>query len=101
MADQNAAGCSSYSLEYLPPWLFPETFCAESSANSRRAARFGRRSNQRGTRQLILNLLKARQSMDSQAASWLRNPGNSLMPLKAALLFALTPAWASCLVELA
>jgi hypothetical protein len=39
--------------------------------------------------------------MDFQAASWLRNPGNSLMPLKAALLFALTPAWASCLVELA
>jgi len=57
--------------------------------------------NRMGTRQLILNLLKARLPMDFQAASWLRNPGNSLMPLKAALLFALTPAWASCLVELA
>jgi len=57
--------------------------------------------NRMSTRQLILNLLKARLPMDFQAASWLRNPGNSLMPLKAALLFALTPAWASCLVELA
>ncbi|HOG59597.1 MAG TPA: hypothetical protein PLJ87_08980, partial [Anaerolineaceae bacterium] len=45
--------------------------------------------NRMGTRQLILNLLKARQSMDSQAASWLRNPGNSFMPRKATLL---TPA---------
>jgi len=48
VADQNAAGCSSYSLEYLPPWLFPETFCAESPANSRRAAKSGCRSKSDG-----------------------------------------------------
>jgi len=45
-----------------------------------------------GTRQLIPFLLTARLPMDSQAASWLRNSGDSLMPRTAALLVAITAA---------